>query len=206
MSKKLLFLLIILAVSVAWLSAQDQDSDDDYSGIAAYTTGEQLFTVNAGPIIPLFNWAPNPEAGTDYIVPLSNLSVGAAGSLNWGAFVADNLLLGVDISGMIGWTANRTLSMVPISFRTAYYFLYYPFEFPVYIDAGFSFNSLGDFFTITPCLRPGFGAYWNINGEWALGLSTEYWFMPEIYFDAATANQTRVANFLQISISAVYHF
>ena len=204
MNKTLIIIFFILAILITPVFSQENE-DDDYIGVIAYTTGDQLFTINAGPIIPLFTWAPSPGDGDDYINSLEGVSVGVAGSLNWGTFIADNFLLGIDLGGMLSWTANRTLSMIPISFRTAYYFMAYPFEIPVYLNTGFSFNTLDDYFTITPCLRPGVGAYWNMNGEWAFGINAEYWFMPELYFDSM-AEQTRIANFLQFSISAVYHF
>jgi hypothetical protein len=195
--------LTLLTVSVF---AQEAKPVDDYLGVTAYSTGEQIFSLTAGPIIPLFTIAPSPAAGDEVITMLSSTNIGVAGGLKWGSFVADNFYLGVDLTGMFGATANRTLSMIPISFTAGYYFLVWPFEFPVYLNTGFSFNTLGDYFTITPSIRPAVGAFWNITEEWAIGLNAEYWFMPEIYFTGDYINQSLIANFLQISLSGVFHF
>lgn len=186
--------------------AQDAETTDDYQGVTSYSTGEQIFTLSAAPIFPLFTIAPFAGSGEAVVNALSSTNIGICGGLKWGTFVTDNYYLGVDLSGMFTSTSSRTLSMIPISFSTGYYFLSWPFEFPVYINAGVSFNTLGDYFMITPAIRPGFGAYYNITDEWSVGLNAEYWFMPEIYFSGDYVEQSMIANFLQVGISAVFHF
>jgi hypothetical protein len=203
--KKLIILLLMTLIFTGIIYSQS-DENDEYIGTVAYTQGEQLFSLNAGAVFPLFTLNLSPAAAEPAVVALDAVKVGVAGALKWGTFVADNLLVGAELSGMFSLTANRTLSMVPLSATAAYYFLAYPFEFPVYLNAGLSFNSLGDYFVVTPSVKPGFGAYWNMDGEWAFGLNFDYWFMPDIYFNEEFADQSRIGNFLQISLSAVYHF
>ncbi|MDC7227185.1 MAG: hypothetical protein PQJ61_10530 [Spirochaetales bacterium] len=186
-------------------SQEDEPADDDYAGIAAFTRGEQLFSLNAGAIFPLFTLAPFHEDDEPLVGTLSSTHTGVSGSLKLGFFVRDNLMLGGELAGMYAATDNSSLTMIPITFVTQYYFLKYPFEFPIYINVGVSMNSFDDYFRITPLIKPGAGAYYNINGEWALGLNFDYWFMPELYFNTYK-NETRIANFLQISLSGVYHF
>ena len=107
---------------------------------------------------------------------------------------------------MFATTENRTLTMIPVSFVTEYYFIAYPFEFPIYINTGISLNTLDNYFKITPSIKPGAGVYWNFNGEWAFGLNVDYWFIPELYFSEEYASESRIGNFLQANLSAVYHF
>ena len=207
MTKKIIALICLLVLAtIPVFSQEDEPAEDDYAGVAAYTTGEQVFSINAGAIIPLFAIAPFHPADEPAVSTLSGLNVGIAGSLKLGFFVQDNFMLGGELAGMFATTYNRGLAMIPLSFVTCYYFLVYPFEFPIYLNTGVSFNTLEDYFKITPLLKPGFGAYWNINGEWAAGLNFDYWFMPELYFSDEYSGQSRIGNFLQISLSAVYHF
>ena len=209
MIKKITTLLFLTAVLLLPIAAQDSEpaDDDDYIGIVSYGEGEQIFSLNGGLIFPLFNIAPfyDATAGETLITSIEGTNMGFGGSLKWGAFVQDNLLLGVEFGGIFASTENRTLTMIPISFITAYYFIFYPFEFPIYINTGLSLNTLDDYFRITALIKPGISAYWNINGEWSLGLNCEYWLLPEFYFDEYMY-QSRISNFLQLNISAVYHF
>ena len=204
--KKLILLSVLLSVLTFGLAAQDDGITDDYAGVTSYSTGEQIFSLNAGAIFPLFTISPNPEDGAEVLNFLTTTNIGVSGSLKWGTFVLDNFYLGIDLTGMFATTSNRTLSMIPISFTTGYYFIVWPFEIPVYLNTGFSFNTLGDYFTITPSIRPGFGVYYNVTDDWAVGLNADYWFMPEIYFSGEFVNQSMIANFAQVSISAVFHF
>jgi len=196
----------LLLLTLFPVFAQEEDSTDDYIGVTAYSTGEQVFALNALGIIPLFNIVPFPADGESSIGSLDSVKPGIAGSLSLGFFVMDNFMIGGELGGMIAFTENRSLSMVPITFTAAYYFIKYPFEFPVSLDAGITLNSLDDYFKVTPIIKPGAGAYWNLNGEWAIGLKMDYWFMPELYFSDELKSQSRIANFLQLSLSGVYHF
>ncbi|MBI9105551.1 MAG: hypothetical protein JEZ04_02340 [Spirochaetales bacterium] len=206
MNRKILLLLCLLTLLSVNVFAKDGEQTDDYLGVTAYSPGEQIFSLNAGAIIPLFTIATAAPDGTDIINPLISTNLGIVGGLKWGSFIADNFYLGIDLTGMFTSSSTRTLSMIPISFTTGYYFIAWPFEFPIYLNTGFSFNTLGDYFTITPCIRPGLGAYWNITEEWAVGLNAEYWFIPEIYFSGNYVEQSLIANFLQISLTGVFHF
>lgn len=210
MTKKIITIICLLLICIIPLFAQENDQvtpEDDYVGVVSYSKGEQIFSLNAGAIFPLFTLAPLHADGEELVTSLDDsTNIGIAGNLKWGTFVADNLLLGVELGGMFAATENRTLTMIPISFVTTYYFIAYPFEFPIYLNAGVALNTLDNYFKITPSFKPGAGAYWNFNGEWAFGLNFDYWFIPEIYFSTEYASQSRIANLLQISLSGVYHF
>jgi hypothetical protein len=54
-------------------------------------------------------------------------------------------------------------------------------------------------------VKPGISGYYNVNAEWGLGLSLDYWWVPEIYF-GDKADATSFGNFLELSFSARYHF
>jgi len=207
LTKKIIAVICLLVlITIPVFSQEDDPIEDDYAGVVAYSTGEQVFSINAGAMIPLFNLAPFHTADEPVIGPLTSAKTGVAGSLKLGFFVLDNFMLGGELAGMFATTENRTLTMIPLSFVTSYYFLKYPFEFPIHLNVGISMNSLDEYFKVTPLIKPGAGVYWNMNGEWAFGLNFDYWFMPELYFSEEYASQSRIANFLQISLSAVYHF
>ncbi len=202
MTKKIIALLCLSILFIGYIVAED----DDYEGVTAYSRGEQIFSLNGGAIFPIGNFVLFPQGDETATAALSSTNIGIAGSLKWGAFVIDNLLLGAEINGMLATTYNRTLTMVPISFAASYYFIYYPFEFPVYLNVGFSLNKLNDLFRVSAFIKPGFGVFWKFNEDWAFGLKTNWWILPEIYFQEEYSNQSRIANFIDLSLSAVYHF
>ena len=45
-----------------------------------------------------------------------------------------------------------------------------------------------------------------MNAEWAFGLRTQYWIVPEIYFSEDLSDYTAFGNFLDIGLSAKFHF
>ena len=53
------------------------------------------------------------------------------------------------------------------------------------------------------------GAFvWNYNSQWAFGANLMYWFVPQLYFDSsfAVTDSSRLGNFLEFTLTAVYHF
>ena len=101
---------------------------------------------------------------------------------------------------------GRTFSMVPIVFKYTYILNFYPITVPLSVGAGFTFNRLDDLFQFTPILKPGASVFWNFNPEWSLGLNTIYWWNPEIHFKEELKDQSRFGNYLEISLSVLYHF
>ena len=195
--RKLLPLLLIAFFISPNASAQDEMAD-------IYELGDQSFSINAGLILPLFILGIDGTVTPGY----EKLTLGASGSLHWGAFVNNELTVGVDLGGMFTLSKlDRTLIMVPISGIVTYALRFYPFEVLLHAALGVNFTKLDNDLYIGPILKPGASFFWNYSNEWSFGLQTEYWFAPEIYFgDTPPVSHSTFGNFLGITLAILYHF
>lgn len=168
-----------------------------------YDLGDQIFTIKAGLIFPLFFSSP------DFDFSSTNLSMGGAGSLEWSTFINSKVTLGGEFGGMFAFSPNdRILYMMPLTFKVSYYFRKYPFEFPVYCGAGITFNSIDDAFHLDLILKPGASVIWNLNSEWGFGFNLVYWWVPQLYSGRGDvpSSHTRFGNFLETTFSSLFHF
>jgi hypothetical protein len=178
-------------------------SDDDELFVPSYSLGDQTLSINLGLFVPLFF-----ALGPDGVAP-ANLSLGAAGSLAWSSYLSNAWMLGIDIGGAFALTPNRrALFMVPITARGCYVIQAYPFEFPISLGVGMNFSRLGDMLKVDPIVKLGGSVLWNHSSQWAFGANLVYWFVPQIYSASSPAGSdaTRLGNFLEITLSALYHF
>jgi hypothetical protein len=206
--RSLLIIVIILLILVpaGLLTAQDGtepdgDSEDiDDTPTFSYGLGDQMFSIKAGLFIPLFFFGGGGAVST-------NLSLGGMGSLEWGAFLTEHLALGGELAGSFSFSPlGRTLAIIPLTAKLSYFFFKYPFEIPLHIGVGVNFTTLDDKLYVGLIIKPGATFYWNFISSWALGLNLAYWFVPQWYTKPELVSQNRYGNFLEISISALYHF
>jgi hypothetical protein len=52
-------------------------------------------------------------------------------------------------------------------------------------------------------IRPGASFYYIFNSSWSFGLNVNYWIDMQF---SSTAGQSRTGNFLETSLSALYHY
>jgi hypothetical protein len=190
-------ILILIAVT-----AMAQNADDEVF-VPTYSLGDQTLSINLGLFIPLF-FAGGPDG-----VARSNLTLGAAGSIAWSSYITNEFKLGAEVGGSFALTPNRrALCLVPITANASYIFQAFPFEFPVSLGLGISFARIEDLLKLDPIVRPGVGAYWNYSSQWAFGANLRYWLIPQIYTDRSPtgSGETRIGNFLELTLSALYRF
>ncbi|MFP4114316.1 MAG: TP0733 family outer membrane beta-barrel protein [Spirochaetota bacterium] len=199
-----LLLAMLAAVPIAFAQEESEpETDDEELFVPLYTLGDQTLSINLGLFAPLFY-----ALGPDGVEP-ANLSLGGAGSLAWGSYITNELKLGVEVAGSFAFTPNgRGLYLVPIAANANYIFQAYPFEFPLNLGLGLSFARLDDMFKVDPFVKGGGSVYWNHSAQWAFGLNLNYWFIPQIYLEGSSqgAEESRLGNFLEITLSALYHF
>jgi len=201
MKKILVFILFVLLLA-ATATAQEGNGDGELF-VPTYSLGDQTLRINLGLFAPLFFLG-----GPDTIAP-ANLTLGGAGSLVWESYLSNEITVGVEVGGSFAFTPNmRTLFMLPVAARGSYIFSRYPFDFPVTLAAGVNFERLADIRKIDPFIKAGTGFYWNYSSQWAFGANLFYWFVPQFYSasSAAGSDATRYGNFLEFTLSALYHF
>lgn len=181
---------------------------EDEEFLEAYDLGSQIFTIDAGLYIPLFFHFPAAGSNEDvstFEPAFGQLSLGGSGSLSWGSYLTPRFAIGVELAGSFSFTPNGYVnSLIPITMFAEYLFRYGSFEFPVSLQGGFVINRVQDQLYMGPIAIPGISGYYNLNAEWGLGLSLDYWWVPEIYFD--NSENSSFGNFLELSFSARYHF
>ncbi|MFQ3620638.1 MAG: hypothetical protein SNJ78_06810 [Spirochaetales bacterium] len=195
----LLFLLLFLFLFPASVFSQEEEFSPF---VPTYILGNQVIIINAGLFVPLFfqSLSGNIEG--------TNLSLGGVGSIQWSTYLNNEMTLGIEGGGMFAFSPNgRTLFMLPVTARYAYILRAYPFEFPLSLAAGINFTRLSSMFQILPIVKPGVSVYWNYSLEWAFGVNFFYWWSPNLYQGPEPPQrQSRFGNFLEISLSALYHF
>jgi hypothetical protein len=200
--RKTILVIVMAAALVIPAFAQAARGDDEIF-VPTYSLGDQTLRINLGMFAPLFLFG-----GPDGLVP-ANLTLGGAGSLVWESYLSGNVTVGVEVGGSFSFTPNfRTLFMLPIAARGSYLFNFYPFEVPVTLAAGVNFSRLGDIQKVDPFVKAGGSFLWNYSSQWAFGANLFYWFVPQLYSDSspAGADSTRYGNFLEFTLSALYHF
>jgi hypothetical protein len=199
--------LFLLACSSAPLFAADEPAGnpEDKPGTQAsqYSLGDQVLTINAGLFLPLFLLPTGTPLLNDNGV--SHLSAGITGSLSWATYVTPEIRLGAELGGSYSVSPNsNSLLMLPFVAKASYIFTLYPIEIPVSFAVGMNVIKYTDLYTIDLLLRPGVSGYWIYNSTWSFGLNLNYWF--DMQFDTTNPSNNRVGNFLEISLSALYHY
>ena len=200
MKTKLILIALILLLITTFVYAQNTTEQF----LEPYSTGSQTFSINAGLLIPLFMVFPNQ---TPAYVPFgSQLSSGGSGSLEWATFLNNRWSLGVGLAGTFSSTPQKnSYSFIPITANLTYNFLFNSFEIPLIAGLGIAVNKVDTQVYFGSIAKIGTGFFWNMDAQWSFGLKSQYWIVPEIYFDSQ-ADNTALGNFLDINLSAKFHF
>lgn len=169
-----------------------------------YGLGDQIFSINAGMIVPLFFHSIDGSVEP----ALDHLTLGAIGTLQWGAFLNGNTTLGAELGGLFSFTIlERTLILLPINASLSYAIRFYPLELALSLGVGGTFIKLDSDLYFGPFIKPGAALYWNYNAEWAFGLKAEYLWAAEFYFGSSPpSSESSFGNFFGITFSTLYHF
>jgi hypothetical protein len=159
-----------------------------------YSRGDTIFGINAGPIFPLFF--------TDGSGLLDNkVYIGGAFNLSYNWFVGSHLFIGGEAGFMFAptWGKNM-LFMVPFGLRAGYQFVIWRFEFPISLMVGAApqKKQSEEYFGFIAKVQA--AAYWRAISSWSFGLTGSWWLVPQL------ADHTALGNFMELTISARYHF
>jgi hypothetical protein len=188
---------VLLACALTPLFA----ADGAVSTPSQYSLGDQTLSINAGLFIPLFLM----PTGTPLLAgDPSQLTLGGVGSLSWAVYVAPQLRIGAEIGGSFTFSPNlNALLMLPVLAKASYVFPFYPFEIPITLALGMNVITYVDQHYFDFLVRPGASFYWILNSSWSFGLNVNYWFDMQF---SPHPSESRTGNFLETSLSALYHY
>ncbi len=193
------FLALCLSVALALLALAPAFAAGSATP-SQYSLGDQTLSLNAGVFVPLFLVGGKPMVGT------TNLSIGGVGSIDWAAYLSSNVRIGASIGGTFTFDPNFTaLLMVPVIAKISYLIDFYPWEIPLTLGAGMNIIKYSADSTIDFLAKPGTGLYWTYNSSWSFGLNLNYWWDMQFGGGGFVGNSA-VGNFLEISLSAFYHY
>ena len=166
--------------------------------------GDKSFAITAGIYIPLFTVLLHDWPGGRYDAGIYPPKLSAGGSV----YLSSNLKLGLQLAGAFSADINRNfLYVVPVTIKGSWEFHPGPrFSIPLHLAAGVSMTTWKtDNFRVDMILRPGFGFYFDWSLEWSFGIDFTYWFIPQTG-GLAKEHERSIGNFMDISLTAEYHF
>jgi len=225
MQKVRVFLLLL---GLCWFSghsiflyAQEQDEDeenedseypedipiesdwDEYIS-EYYSRGDQTIIISPGVNFPIMFVQGGKKMKDHHIDP----PVGGIISLGYSYFFGAHYFLGGGIGFHFDHTVGQnTVFFIPIGLRTGWQFILGRFEFPIEVGGGVIFhryltNSYTGYF-----LRAGASAYFRLNPDWSLGLTTDYNYFPQRPDNEDGQPGKNIdAHFIGLTFSARYHF
>jgi hypothetical protein len=203
---RIFFLAMLLVVLLFPLAAQDFEEGEGGPNLPIeaewpdvmpdlYSRGDKIFGISIGAGLPMVFI--HKEGG----IKEGNISVGGGGSLAYTYFLNGHLFMGGELGGMFAFTkAENALFIVPMGLRLGYQFILRSFEFPLSLLVGFAPQSYleKNFFGLF--IKPSASAFWRFSPDWSFGLNAAWWWVPQ------WADRTVYGNFLELSITARYHF
>ena len=192
-------ILIPILLLFIFFVPQGTWAQDEINTPYIYSLGDQVLSIGLGPFIPIF------FLSFDGLVAATNLTVGGYGSLQWNTYLSNSARIGVEVGGCISFGPNReSLLMLPIMFKGSYVLYSNPFEFPISLSIGMNVLKYQSFSSLDLLIKPSISGYWAYNKEWSFGLNISYWW--DLQISRSEPEQSRMGNFIDISLSALYHF
>jgi hypothetical protein len=125
------------------------------------------------------------------------------GSLAFNYFLGPHLFLGGELGGMFAGTRGENmLYIVPFGIRVGYQFILKRFEFPLTLMVGGAPQKYLDKGYFGLIVKPGAAGFFRFNPDWSFGLNANWWMVPEWPKNGKNV----LGNFLEITLSARYHF
>jgi hypothetical protein len=174
-------------------------NEESVIALSGYELGDQLFSLRAGVLLPLFFH--DFDGGPVYD---ANSTIGACGALQWSFYLMSTLRIGIDLSLAFSLDPNMNLyNMIPLTVNITYIFSVSRFEFPISLATGINILNYGEFYNLGFVLKPSVSANWRYDTNLSFGLTVGYWWVVE----AAKGDYPPVAgNFLDITPAIYYHF
>jgi hypothetical protein len=202
------YFLLFLFLLILPLAAQEEDPgsepDNDFPEIIwdtyvpdVYRAGDMIIHITAGVIFPTVFTGQGMGSGS------TNVSIGGVGALAYSYFLSPNWFIGVELRGMFAPTTGKNmLYIIPIGPYVGYQFTAGRFEFPIRLMTGIAPQLYLDYEYLGWIINPGASVFFRFNPDWSFGVNVQWWMLPQWPKDKRFV----LGNFLEISLSARYHF
>ncbi len=213
LSKSLLLTITLFILHTGKSSSQEMPSPDEpplpQMAINHRSLGDQTFAITAGIYIPLFTILLNDWDAVGYKAGAypTHLNAGGAGALTYSVYLSSHWKIGFQIGGSFSQDINSNfVYTIPLTFKGSYEF--HPWSrvtIPVFMSTGISLTSWkDDNFLVDWIITTGFGVYFDWSYEWSFGMDFRYIFIPQLGLE--NANERGIGNFMDITLTAEYHF
>ena len=202
----------LILISTVFLGAQqDEPEKGPFTPQLATnrrSLGDQTFSISLGPIIPLKTILLGDYYGHSSGPTDNKLTwAGGTGGLAYSFYLSPDIKLGLQVGGSFTSDINEDmLFMIPIAVKGTYEFhIKNRITVPIHLGLGIAMTSWKeDNFHVDPLIRPGVGFYFDWNYEWSFGTDVSYHFIPQL--DSDPEHHNAIGNFLDVMITAEYHF
>jgi hypothetical protein len=173
--------------------------DWNFMPASSYTRGDQTFNISMGVILPLFFTSTSGEA------LVNNVYTGGTGSLSYNYFLNSRMFLGGILQGSFSQTLGKNfLYLIPIGVTFGYQFVLRRFEFPLSITAGGMTQQYLTYNGYWLFLKPEASGFFRFSSDWSFGINLAWWLVPQ--WNTNIPEKDATGNFLEITLSARYHF
>lgn len=194
--KRILSILFAIFMFAGFAFAQDEgDEYDDGYVYEINGAGDQFIKINLGAIFPL-NFSADGEAK---LFPGGTLELGYYRFINKWLAVGGEMTATYDVS-----VGRKILIMLPFTFGTMFQPAVGDFEFPIYTEIGFGYESWQgmDYFP-SLATKLSAGAYYRLNEICSFGASASFMWIPQWFSDS---KYNKNGLFSTLTIGARYHF
>jgi len=200
----LLFLIGIVLPVTAQEDDPDSEREDEIPGIIwdsyvpdLYRAGDRTFTMTAGVIFPTIFTGKGLEGNS------SNIGLGGMGSLGVNYFLNSRWFVGGELGGMFAGTGGKNMVfIIPFGPRVGYQLVFGRFEVPLTLMIGAAPHRYLDKGYFGLIIKPSAAFFFRFNPDWSFGLNAHWWMLPQWPANGKDV----VGNFLDLSLSAKYHF
>ena len=197
MKKHLICLGMLFIMAFPAFSQEQAVSFNDKKAL-----GDKVFNLDIGVDVPLFFQSLTGEIKT------TNLSIGGILGVSMEGYLNNDFRLGGGFKLNFSSNPNgKFLFALPFFAQGSYELKFYPFRLVSSLEVGAILLSYDVDMALNPFLAPSLGFYYVLDSKWSMGLNTRYWWIPQYYWGKETlVNQSRLANFMEISLGFSYYF
>ena len=194
--KKLTTILLIGCLAILSVSAAPY-----------YDTGSQIFTITAGPTVPLtmttFKGEDNTLVGPGE--KGTHTTLGGYGSITYQVFTNPYIALGGELGYQFNFAMDgKIFTSVPILFKTTFFPVQGRFELPIGLGLGMDYISYDGMSLMSFGITADIGFRWYFTNEWGMGIHTGISVIPELYVTEDKIDHNAISTFVPVTLSVAY--